>query len=48
LPLAKLRELLTQLAPEPGLSGEFPSVGLPTSLPHWLVGFRSIYTNYAM
>src|SRR5215467_8326882 len=33
LPLAKLRELLTQLEPEPGS----PSVVLPTLLPHWLL-----------
>ena len=30
LPLEKLSELLTQKGPEPGRSGEFPSVGLPT------------------
>ena len=30
LPLEKLRELLTQLGPESGLSGEFPNVGLAT------------------
>jgi len=28
--LEKLRELLTQLGPESGLSGEFPNIGLPT------------------
>src|SRR5450755_2681886 len=38
LPLEKLRELLTQLGPESGLSGEFPNIGLPT-ITSLFVGF---------
>jgi hypothetical protein len=30
LPLEKLSELLTQLGPESGVSGELPNIGLPT------------------